>query len=109
LRGKRGLGFDSFMEWNVYFPLHRRKVSEKSHECFSLRNTRWTLGQTASDAETASDECSVVRHNLFCTSERSILVDIVSSQAQSEHLMLGVSDAPALDPSSASSKVFKPY
>jgi len=40
---------------------------------FLLRNTRWTLGQTTSDAKPASDACSVVRRNSTCVSERLVL------------------------------------
>ena len=41
--------------------MRRRKVLAKSCKCFSLRNTCWTLGQTTSDAEVASNECNAER------------------------------------------------
>ena len=68
LRGREGFGIlspsrelgrrDSTLsrKWKTYFPLCQRKVLAKLRECFSLRNTHQTLGQTALDAEAAFDE-----------------------------------------------------
>ena len=55
------------------FSIASEEVSEKSHECFTLRNTRHTLGQIASDAEPVSDEYTAERCKFNRASERLML------------------------------------
>ena len=97
---------DTLGGWHVWA---RVEEMAKSWECFSLRNTRRVLGHTTSDGKAVFDECSVGRRNLFCVWERPTLAGAVAVQAQSEHLTLGASDAPALDTFGARSRVSNPY
>ena len=96
MRAREGFGILGVFVEMGYFPLHQRTISAKLHECFSLRNIRRMLGQTALVAETAFDEYNAA--DASNTREHSGVFARVCV-----HLTLGVSNASASDASSVDS------